>query len=120
MRGVATTHYEATMDLARALEEAPAHQRARLEEMFEQLGGGDDLADVEIPVDVWVDDDDLPRRLRMDMGQVLGAAGTRGEMTMTMDLFDYGEPVDIEIPSADEVTPFSEALGGFGGGGFGS
>ena len=34
---------------------------------------------------------------------------------MTMELFDYGEPVDIVIPSADEVTPFSEVMGGFGG-----
>ena len=32
-------------------------------------------------------------------------------MTMTMELFDYGEPVDIEIPSADEVTPVHRGHG---------
>ena len=30
---------------------------------------------------------------------------------MTMELFDYGQPVDIEVPSADEVTPLTDGLG---------
>ena len=117
VRGVETTHYEATMNLAEALDQAPAEQREQLEAAFEQLGGGKELADVELPVDVWIDADNLPRRLRMDMGAMFAAAGTGdGEMSMTMEMFDYGEPVEIDVPSAEEVTPFKEALGGFGGG----
>lgn len=115
VRGVPTRHFEASMNLAQALEDAPADQREQLETAFEQLGGGDDLGDVDIPVDVWIDGDDLPRRLRMDMGSMFAAAGMGGgDMTMTMEMFDYGEPVEIEVPSPDEVTPYSEALGGFG------
>jgi hypothetical protein len=121
VRGVETTHYRATMDLAQALEEAPAEQREQLEAAFEQLGGGKDLGDVDVPVDVWIDADDLPRRMRMDMGSLFAAAGMAGgEATMTMDLFDYGEPADIQVPSPGEVTPIDEAFGALDGAGFGS
>ncbi len=110
VRGVATTHYRATMDLAEALEQAPDDQREQVEAALEQLGDGEGLSDVEVPVDIWIDADDLPRRMRMDMGSFLGAAGmSGGEMTMTMELFAYGEAVDIEVPSADDVTSLSEA-----------
>ena len=89
----------------------PEEQRAQVEAALEQLG---DLGDAEIPVDVWIDGDDLPRRMRMDMGgAVRGPRRARtASMTMTMEFFDYGEPVDIEVPSADEVTPFTEVMGG--------
>jgi hypothetical protein len=116
VRGVETTHYRASIDLAQALEDVPADDRDELEAAFEQLGGDEDLSEVEMPVDVWIDADDLPRRMRMDMGSLFAAAGLgEGSMTMTMDLFDYGEPVDIEVPSPDEVTPLSEAFAGLGG-----
>lgn len=110
VRGVDTTRYSATLDLREALAEAPEEQRAALEAQLDQLG------DAEIPVEVWIDADDLPRRLRMDMGSLFAAAGLGdGAMSMTMEWFDYGEPVDIEVPPADEVTPFSEVMGGLGG-----
>jgi hypothetical protein len=116
VRGVETTHYRASIDLARALAEVPADQRDEVQAAFEQLGGGEDLSEVEMPVDVWIDADDLPRRMRMDMGALFAAAGLGdGSMTMTMDFFDYGEPVDIEVPSPDDVTPASEAFAALGG-----
>jgi hypothetical protein len=112
VRDVETTHYRATMNLAQALEAAPEGERAEVEAALEQLG---DIDDAGIPVDIWIDGDDLPRRMRMDMGAAFGAiTGSEGVMTMTMELFDYGEPVDIEVPSPDEVTPFSEVMGGLG------
>ena len=116
VRGVPTTHYRATMDLAEALEQAPESQREELEAAFEQLDSDGDLADAEIPVDIWIDADDLPRRMRMEMDSMFAALGMGdGSMTITMELFDFGEDVNIEIPSADEVTPMAEALGGLGG-----
>jgi hypothetical protein len=112
VRGVETTHYRATMSLAEALEEVPEGERAKVEAALEQVGELDDAA---VPVDIWIDGDDLPRRMRLDMGAALGAlTGSEGSMTMTLELFDYGEPVDIEVPSPDEVTPFSEVMGGLG------
>jgi len=120
VRGVATTHYRASVDLAEALEQAPAEQRERLEAAFEQLDATGGLGEAEVPVDVWIDDDDLPRRMQLEMSSMFAALGLGdASLTMTMDWFDYGEPVTIEIPSADEVTPVDEALGGLGTG-FGS
>lgn len=109
VRGVATTHYTATMDMDRALAAAPEAQRDLLEAQLEQLG------DAEVTMDVWVDGDGLLRRMEMDMGEMLAAMGTGGAATMTMELFDYGAPVDIQLPSPDEVTPLREVIVGAGG-----
>ena len=114
VRGVPTTHYAATMDLEEALAQAPEEQRAALEAQLDQLGG--EAGAAEIPVEVWIDGDDLPRRMRMDMGPLFAGLGM-GEagVTMTMEMFDYGEPVDIDVPSPEETTPFTDVLGGLGG-----
>jgi hypothetical protein len=37
-------------------------------------------------------------------------------MDMTVDLSDFGEPVDIEIPRRSEVTDMTETLAGAGAG----
>jgi len=117
VRGVATTHYAATMDLEEALAQAPAEQREALEAQLDQLGGSGEVGEAEIPVDIWIDGDDLPRRMRMDMGSMFAGLGLGdASMTMTMELFGYGDPVEIVVPSPDEVTPFSEAMGGLGEG----
>jgi hypothetical protein len=108
VRGVPTTRYTATVDLAAAVAEVPEAQRAQVEEQLEALDG-----DGTVPVEVWLDGDGLVRRMAMDLAGVV--PGGTGTATMTMELFDYGEPVDIEIPSADEVTPLLDVLGGFGG-----
>ena len=115
VRGVATTRYRLDLDLAEAIASAPEEQREQLEAAFEQMGGSADLAAGVIPVEAWVDEDDLPRRIRMDMTSMLRTMGQgEGSVTMTMDFFDFGDDVAIEVPSADEVTSFREAMGGFG------
>ena len=112
VRGVATTHYHATVDLDRALEEAPPAQRdqirAQLEALDAELGA--------IPVDVWVDGDGLARRLVVDLGAAAASAiGPGGTATMTVELFDYGEDVPIDVPDAADTTPIGDVLGAFGG-----
>jgi hypothetical protein len=111
VRGVPTTRYRATVDLAKAVERAPAAQRDALATAFDELG------EVEaVPVEVWVDADGLARRLVMDFGQLVAQAmGGTGTATMTLELFDYGEDVEIQVPPASETTPLSEAFGAFGG-----
>lgn len=112
VRGVATTRYRATVDLGRAIDEAPEAQREEVRAMLDGLGS--DVASV--PVEVWVDADGLARRFVMDFGdlaaQVMGADGSA---TITVELFDYGEDVAIEIPDPSEVTPIGGLLGSLGG-----
>jgi len=112
VRGVETTHYRVTVDLAQALEEAPESARAALE----QMGGAAGLEGAEMVVDIWIDADGLPRRQSMDMGSMFGAMGMgAASATMTIEYFDFGEPVDIEVPAPEEVTPFTDVMGAFGG-----
>lgn len=112
VRGVATTRYRATVDLGQALDQAPEAQREELQAMLDELGG--DVAS--IPVDVWVDADGLARRLVMDFGDLAAQTmGVDGSATLTLELFDYGEDVTIEIPDPSEVTPIGGLLDSFGG-----
>lgn len=111
VRGVSTTRFRTTLDLAGALEQVPAAARDGLER---QLGGfGDGLS--EVPVEVWVDGDGLPRRLVMDVTDVAASqAGSPSSATLTLEVFDYGDEVAIDVPAVGDTTPIGEVLGGLG------
>jgi hypothetical protein len=112
IRGVPTTRYGATIDLAKALDAVPPDQRDVLRAQLE----GIDASLAEIPVEVWIDADHLARRLVMDLGDMVASAMGRGATaTMTIDFFDYGEPVEVVVPDASETAPLSEAFGSLGG-----
>jgi hypothetical protein len=113
VRGIDTTHYMATIDLQRALdrEGVDPSVHKELQAAFDQLGVDLPL----IPADVWIDAEGRMRKLTMvlDFGSVLGAAGrvpgAGGEsplMTMTVELHDFGAPVHVQAPSADEIAPY--------------
>ena len=89
VRGVATTHYAATV---------PADANA--------VGG--ESADV----DVWIDADGLVRRVKV-------AASGDEPFTLDAELFDLGEPIDITVPPADQVMDLGDLSGFNGGGLFG-
>jgi hypothetical protein len=108
LRGVRTTHYRATVNLADYDKLVPADKREELRSMFgemiEQTGLG------EIPVDVWLDDFGLVRRLDMSMTATQPGTAEFLDATMTFELFDYGKEVDVQPPPAAEVVDAS-ALG---------
>jgi hypothetical protein len=120
--GVTTTHYVGTIDLKKVLEgfsdvvgeEADAATREQLEmalEQFEALG-----IDEKLPFEIWIDPEGLPRRqeITMDFGDLVpGSEDVR--MEMTVDLSDFGEPVDIEVPDPSDVTDMTDTLAGAGG-----
>jgi len=103
-RGVDTTHYRATVDLAELLEMSAGKQAASalggLDQMLEQSG----LAS--IPIDVWVDDDDLLRRLDLELSMSQPGQG-EAEASMTFELYDYGKPLFIELPAPADVADAS-------------
>jgi hypothetical protein len=84
-----------------------------------QLGDVGDLADMTFPMEVWVDGDNLLRRISFsfdleslskavdDAGEDSDALGDLGGMEygMTMDFKDYGDEIEIEVPKdAKDVT----------------
>lgn len=91
VRGVDTRHYRAELDpdaLAALVESSqPGLVGA---EQLRQLGGAGRL-------ELWLDEDDLPRRLRAVF------EADRMTMTMSFELFEYGVDVDVTPPPAAEV-----------------
>lgn len=74
-------------------------------------------AEGEVTVEVWIDSDGMPARLAYSVDLDPEDAGIENSkpvtFTMTLDLFDYGKPVDVEAPPADKVSDVPD-LGSFG------
>ena len=115
--GIATTRYTGTIDLQKVLEgfadvvgeDADAKTTEQLEaavEQFEALG-----IEGKIPFQIWIDEEGLPRRQRitMDFGDLVPGTGD-AEMEMTVDYSAFGEPVDVELPKASEVTDVTKMM----------
>ena len=86
VRGVETTHYSATVDLRKYPDED-------IEKLIELTGQS------EIPMDVWIDDDERIRR--MEWRQSVAKGLEPG--TFVAEYVRFGVPVDIDIPVDDEV-----------------
>jgi hypothetical protein len=86
-----------TVDLEKVAKLNP-EQRGNVERVIEQSGVR------EVPTEVWVDDDGLVRRMKLLYDDMQFAAGQRGDMAMTMELYDFGLEVDVEPPPAGQVV----------------
>ena len=107
LHGVETTHYRAHLDpddLARQANERQADAAS----LFDRLSAQSGVTDV--PLDVWIDADGLVRKLAFDL-DAPDTAGQTGHVSLAFELWDYGEPVEIEVPPASQVADAS-ALGG--------
>jgi hypothetical protein len=103
VRGTETTHFRFTVDATRTQPPGttlPAEQIERLRR---------------VPVDLWLDGDDHPRRVRQTVDTGASAAG---KLTTTFETFDFGKDVTVALPPPDDVQEFDlGALGAtFGGG----
>ncbi|MGI9645370.1 MAG: hypothetical protein ACR2O6_08695 [Ilumatobacteraceae bacterium] len=98
--GAEVRHYQVSIDTAAALAANP--------QMQQQVDLGDLGADVpsEIVYDVWVTEDNQLRRMTFAM-DIFGQ-----EMVMEMNVSAVGEPLDVEIPSSDDVMDVT-GLAGF-------
>jgi hypothetical protein len=99
-----------TVDLDKVAARAPAEQR---EPVRTQIRALKQRANVEkVPVEVWVDEDGLVRREVLRYEDMRFAPGQTGDMTIRMELYDFGVTVDVEPPPGDQVTDLGELLGG--------
>jgi hypothetical protein len=101
IRGVQTTHYEGTVDLEKVAEQVPEDARESYRRLMEQSGQR------EIPMEVWIDEDGLTRRVHYE--QTLGDGTT---MDLTQEYFDFGVEVDVEPPPDEDVLDISDLVGG--------
>jgi hypothetical protein len=97
--GQKTMHYTITVDVEKmAANQTDPTMKQALEQTIK--AGLKDF-----PVDVWINEDDLPVRFKMDM-PMPNPTGAGGNVTMKMqmDYSEWGEPVDITAPDAGEIA----------------
>lgn len=92
VRGVTTTHYAGRVDLAKFLETFPSTPEE--DEPTERL------VEESFRAEVWVDRDGRVRKVAYDLPNA-GPGMPAGEMTF--EFYDFGKPVDITPPPADQV-----------------
>jgi len=118
VRDVPTTHFSGSYTMKDALSALPSDQRDKAEQAFNRLGLPSDFESTDIPFDAWVDADGLIRKVQMsfDYSSLVSSASSSGAagMSMTMEYFDFGVPVDIQVPSDDEVQDASNLFSSTG------
>jgi hypothetical protein len=107
LRGVETTHYRARLDPAALAKQATA-RNADAASLFDRLAGQSGVT--EIPLDIWIDGNGLVRKLTVDVDASDAAAGA-GKVSLAFELWDYGEPVEIDVPAASQVADASALHG---------
>jgi hypothetical protein len=116
VRGVATTKYHASIDMGRALTRSDIPSGLR--EKLTSLAPG--FASLTMSSDVWVDDGGRARKMTVTIpladlfkGSSLSSAISPGASeTVALEYFDFGTPVNVVAPPANEVTPLPNPLGG--------
>ena len=110
IRGVPTTHYRGTYDVARAIKGARGLQQPALRSLL-GLGAGMKSASY----DVFLDEDGLLRRLQQTVEIPASAATANQELTVqtTLELYDFGLTVSVPAPEAAAIrdgAPLLQAL----------
>jgi hypothetical protein len=97
LNNVPTTHYRADIDLDKL-----ASDRAQR------------LSDASYkPIDVWVDEEGRVRRLKLDFTAKVAATETaRSHSILTIDLSDFGTPVEVDIPPPGQIVNATDAVAG--------
>jgi hypothetical protein len=104
VRGVPTTRYRAVVDLNLLESQAPPGKEAEWAAYVQSLR--DRLGLDFIPVEVWVDEEGLIRRLHHEYG--FAAEGTSA--IVTTELFDFGTPVNAKAPPAGQVAVLDDLI----------
>jgi hypothetical protein len=91
VNGQPATHYRAEIDFSKV---PNVQALGSVADAFGKLGTQ--------PVDVWIDDQDhvVKEHFTLDLGNI---AGNSASVDMTMEINDFGVPVTVEVPPADQV-----------------
>lgn len=108
VRGVSTTHYRATIDFSTYPSLVPEPERAAARASMRQLIKL--TGSRTTPVEVWVGEDDLVRRLTQKLKLAIPGAGSYA-IEQRFELYDFGTKIDIDLPDADEVADMTDLVG---------
>jgi hypothetical protein len=101
IRGVATTHYRATVDLHKLPGRVPPSQRQAVQQGVNRLVSLTGTSTY--PVDVWIDAQHHVRRQSMSMSLKLPTTGQRMSFSVNMEFFNFGVKPAITAPPANQV-----------------
>ena len=102
VRGVRVTHYRVIVDPAKAAARMPRSERAGFRALAKTMG-------TKVPVDVWVDHQNLVRRVKTTLHMPAGKASHEGlRITQTLDFYDFGVPVHVSPQPASQVATTSQ------------
>jgi hypothetical protein len=108
LRGVETAHYRAKLDPAELMK-VTASGQAPTGSLVDQLTAQSGLGPV--PVDVWIDATGLVRKLALSFEASRPGTSDSGAVSMSFELWDYDEPVVIDLPPASQVADASALSG---------
>jgi hypothetical protein len=107
VRGVPVTGFRVSIDPAKAAARVPSAERAGFLQFVKTLGQG------AIPVDVWVDGQNLVRRVTFSLNEPGGTGASAGaRLTESVDFYDFGVPVRVSAPPAAQVASEPAAISG--------
>ena len=104
IRGVPTSRYRAVVDLNLLESQAPPGKEAEWSAYVQTLR--DRIGLDFIPVEVWVDDDGLIRRLYHEHG--FATEGTSA--VVTTELYDFGVDVNVKAPPPGQVAALDDLI----------
>lgn len=103
VNGVATTHYRAQVNLKHAARSAKGAAKRSIDRLVSSLGGRTML-----PIDVWIDGDNLIRRQQVKYSATAG--GARSAFDITTDYTAYGAKLDAQAPADGDTFDGLESL----------
>ncbi len=109
VRATPTTHYKTVVDLNKAADRSPGSAQA-IKATVKLLGTS------KLPTDVWIDAQGRLRQLRYTADLTRSKAtstsvGVPSSLTVTLNLFDFGVPVQVAVPPADQVVDLNTITG---------
>jgi hypothetical protein len=107
--GAATTRYSVLVDLRQGLDKLGEAQRAAMEQVLERL---ESAGGRYVPADAWIDGNGYLRRFKVAIPNYLG---TGTSISLTMNLFGFGDAVTIEVPPAEQVVDLTDQVPSLGG-----
>jgi hypothetical protein len=114
VRGTDTTHYEAEVDLRKYPDRLPEKDREQARVAVEKLI--DQTGSATYPMDLWIDEDDLVRRVRIAYEFEVPGQEDGADFRMTMEFYDYGTPIDVAPPPAEDVQDLTDLARSLPGG----
>lgn len=104
IRGVAVTGFRVAIDPVKAAARLPHWQQAGFRAFARSLGSGT------VPVKVWVDGQDLVRRVQVSLHLPGKGLPAGGQVSETTDFYDFGVAVRVAAPPASQVASMSQFI----------